>query len=113
MERLEREQKNLKNQYETEQEQTDRNDVEHLLNSSLKYTPQNHQTYETYYQELITHVKYADDKNRKAHIEGKRAWYTHRSPLGCFMCEDIALRHVMLRVIQIMVEAHPNTKFVP
>ncbi len=111
MRRLDLQRKNLNDRHNTLDEQTDTNDVEKLLNSSLKYTPESYQTWQQYVAELQTHIKYADDKNRRTHIEGKRPWYTHRSPLGCFMCEDIALRHVMLRVLQLMANAYPDTKF--
>ncbi len=111
MRRLEIEQKKLHDNYNSEIQKSNQNDIEHLLNSTLKYSPDRRHTWETYVQELVTHIKYADDKNTKAHIEGKTPWYTHRSPLGCFMCEDIALRHVMLQILQLMAKQYPNNKF--
>ncbi len=111
MRRLDLQHQQMTDHYNTLEKVSDLNDDTQLINSHLKYAPQEHHTWETYAKELATHVKYADDKNTKTHIQGKRPWYTHRSPLGCFMCEDIAMRHVMLSVIISMAKQHPNTSF--
>ncbi len=111
LEKLELQQKNLRDNYNTLDPAINLNDAERVLNSNLRYAPQKHHTWETYAMELKTHVHYANEKNRKAHIEGKRPWYTHRSPLGCFMCEDIAIMNVMLQVIQSMAKQYPKQPF--
>ncbi len=112
MRRLELQQKGLNDQYNTRDNPLDVKKAERVINSNLKYAPQLHQSWEQYVKELETHVKYANDKNTLAHINGTRgAWYTHRSPLGCFMCEDIALRSVMLQVLQCMAKQYPNNSF--
>ncbi len=112
LDKLEKQQKGLHDQYNTLDNPIDVKKAERVLNSNLKYAPQLHQTWQQYVQELETHVKYADEKNTQSHINGTRgAWYTHRSPLGCFMCEDIALRHVMLQVLQLMAKQYPKTSF--
>ncbi len=112
LEKLELQQKGLRDQYNTLDEPADVTKAERVLNSNLKYSPSKHHTWSDYVLELETHVKYADEKNSKNHINGARgAWYTHRSPLGCFMCEDIALRHVMLQVLQLMANQYPKNKF--
>ncbi len=111
--KIENQRKGLVDRYNTEDNIIDRNDVEHLLNSSLRYTPEPHQNLSQYTKELEMHVKYADDKNTKTHITGVKMWHTHRNPSGCFMCEDIALRHVMLRVIQYLASVSPNQSFKP
>ncbi len=111
--RIEAQKNNLNDKYSTLEKITNRNDIENLINSSIKYTPRHGQTWSSYASELSTHIHYADEKNTKTHIEGKTQWYTHRSPLGCFMCEDIAMRHVMHRIIIEMAKKYPKEVFTP
>ncbi len=112
--RLNNELTNLKDRHNTDTpDNTDRNDIQHLINSSLRYTPEIHHNWTTYTKELEMHVRYADEKNRKKHISGPKQWHTHVDPSGCFMCEDIALRHVMLQVIQYMATTNPKGTFKP
>ncbi len=111
IDKIQRQQDGLLDRHNTNEDALDLNDVQKLLNSGLRFTPKEDQSWQDYVSELVTHIKYADDKNTKTHVEGKRQWYTHRSPLGCFMCEDIALRHVMLRVLQIMAKKYPKNTF--
>ncbi len=106
--KMERQRADLNDKYSTLEKITNVNDMEHLINSSLKYAPRHGQTWQSYATELATHIKYADEKNTKTHVEGKTQWYTHRSPLGCFMCEDMAMRHVMHRVIIDMANKYPK-----
>ncbi len=111
--KIERQRNDVNDKYNTLDKITNPNDIEKLINSSLKYSPRHGQTWSSYATELATHIKYADEKNIKTHIEGKTQWYTHRSPLGCFMCEDIAMRHTMHTIIIAMANKYPKEQFTP
>ncbi len=111
--KIELQRNNMSDQYnQSQNENMDR--IEKLQLSSMKnITPRKHQTWESYIIELKTHIDYADNKNEKVHIEnnGKAAWYTHRAPSGCFMCEDVNMRHVMFTIMQHMAKQYPNNIF--
>ncbi len=105
--------KGMLDKYNSVEAGVDLSDVEKVLNTSLKFAPQKGDLWAKYVADLCMHVDYADDKNTKVHIEnnGRLSWWTHRSPSGCFMCEDVALRHVMLQVLQLMAKKYPKNTF--
>ncbi len=110
-ERLERQQKGLTSQY-TDEEKLDPNDFKNIVNARLKYSPIQGQKWQEYATKLNIYTDLAAEKNRLTHIDGPRkAWWTHRNPMGCFMCEDINLISCMLKVIKIMASQHPDNIF--
>ncbi len=109
---IERQRKGLIDQYNTEEKPKNQHDFDNIIHADLRFAPKEHQTWESYIKELKIYVDFADKKNTGAHINGVRgAWYTHRQSSGCFMCEDVNLRHVMLSVLQIMAKQHPTNIF--
>ncbi len=108
--KLELQQKGLKDQYNTLDINKDLgNTPEYVPTPSLAYSPSKNETLESYYQKLKIYRKINYEKNTKAHITPpKGAWYTHRSPLGCFMCEDQQMLNVMLEIIRILSLRHPS-----
>ncbi len=111
--KIELQRQGLLDKYNSTEEGVDLGRVEKKPISEHKCAPKVGQTWQDYANELITHVKYADDKNYQVHIEnmGRKSWWTHRSPAGCFMCEDVNLRHVMLTIIQAMALQYPKSVF--
>ncbi len=103
--------KQMHDNYNTLEPPKDINDIKHILNADLDYTPKEGQTWESYIQELTTHVQYSSKKNAKAHINGPRGpWYTHKGAT-CFMCEDQNLIHAMLNVMRLMASSSPKNIF--
>ncbi len=112
MRKLEMQNNNLVNQYDNDEERLDNNDFANLVNSKSICTPEKGETWEHYSDRVSIYAKISADKNRLTHIDGPRkAWYTHRSPMGCFMCEDTNLIAVMRRVIGIMAIQYPKNIF--
>ncbi len=111
--KIELQKQGLLDKYNTLEEGVDLGRVEKIPLSKHKCAPKEGQTFEDYAKELLTHVKYANDKNYQVHIEnmGRKSWWTHRSPSGCFMCEDVNLQNVMLNVIQSIAKQYPKSVF--
>ncbi len=111
MRELERQEENLKSQY-TNDEKMDMNDYKNVVNARLDYAPEKGETWSHYSDRLKIYTKLAANKNFKTHIDGPRkAWYTHRSPMGCFMCEDTNLISLLERVVGLMALQYPNNRF--
>ncbi len=111
--KIELQKQGLLDKYNTLEEGVDLGRHEKKPLSTHKCAPKEGQTFEDYAKELLTHVKYANDKNYQVHIEnmGRKSWWTHRSPAGCFMCEDVNLQNVMLNVIQCIAKQYPKSVF--
>jgi len=108
--KLELQRTGLKDQYNTLDENQDLgNTKSYIPTPSLAYSPIKDETLESYYAKLKIYRKINYEKNTKAHITPpKGAWYTHRSPLGCFMCEDQQMINVLLEVIRILSQRYPT-----
>jgi len=108
--KLELQSKNLKDQYNTLDENQDLGHTENYIPTpSLAYSPTKEENLESYFKKLKIYRKINYEKNTKAHINTpKGAWYTHRSPLGCFMCEDQQMINIMLEVIRILSQRYPK-----
>jgi len=108
--KLELQSKNLKDQYNTLDENQDLGNTKtYIPTPSLAYAPVIGETLQTWFAKLKIYRKINYEKNTKAHITPpKGAWYTHRSPLGCFMCEDQQFINVMLEILQILSKRYPE-----
>ncbi len=108
---IERQSKDLTSQY-TDEEKMDKNDYSNLVNSKHVCTPEKGETWSHYSDRVSIYAKIQADKNRLTHIDGPRkSWYTHRSSMGCFMCEDTNLIAVLRRVVGIMSIQYPENRF--
>ncbi len=111
MRKLELQENDLTSQY-TDLEKIDKNDYYKVVNANVTYAPHKGEDWKTYSTRLGIYAKINADKNRLAHIDGPRkAWYTHRNPMGCFMCEDTNLISLMCRVIAEMASLYPGNRF--
>ncbi len=108
--KLELQRKNLKDQYNTLDVNQDLGNTEsYIPTPSLVYSPILGEKLSAYFDKLKIYRKINYEKNTKAHITPpKGAWYTHRSPLGCFMCEDQQMINVMLEIIGILAKRYPD-----
>lgn len=112
--RIEATRNNTQDQYNTLEQPIDPNNIQHNKHSSqgLEFSPKQGETWESYSQRLKVYIEFADKKNYNTHVNGpRRAWFTHRSPLGCFMCEDVNLRHTMYDAILQMTKQNPKNIF--
>ncbi len=112
MERLERQQKGLRDQYNALDNPIEEADYKKVINADLEFAPKRGVSWIEYAKEIEIYVKMQAKKNIQTHINGpKGAWYTHRNPAGCFACESMNLENVMKNVLRCMAEAHPDDKF--
>ncbi len=111
MRMLERQEQDLKDKYSTDAK-LDPHDYKRIVNARLKYTPKSGDTWKQYADTLGIYTNLAAEKNRLTHIDGPRKqWWTHRNPMGCFMCEDVNLISALHKVIQLMASQHPDNIF--
>ncbi len=111
MRKLEMQENDLISQY-TGLEIMDVNDYKKVVNANVTYAPHKSETWKEYSNCVRIYAKINADKNRLTHIDGPRkAWYTHRNPMGCFMCEDTNLISLMCRVLDEMASLYPDNKF--
>jgi len=81
-------------------------------NSDLEYAPSKGQTLHSYAIEAEIYAKTGFKTNERSHINApKGAWYTHKSPQGCFMCADQNLISVLIDVIKYLSTIYPKQKF--
>jgi len=108
--KLELQRKNLKDQYNTLDENQDLgNTSSYTPTPSLAYSPSKDENLKSYFEKLKIYRKINYEKNIKCHINTpKGAWYSHRAPQGCFMCEDQQMINVMTEVIRILSLRYPS-----
>ncbi len=119
LEKLELQQNQLRDQQEKGQwdrynsvdEKVDQDDFRNMINSSLDYVPKQGQTWKEYASNAKIYSQINAKINIKTHIEAKRQWYTHRSPLGCFMCNDTTLISVLVKTLTQMASVYPQNRF--
>ncbi len=112
MRKLELQEKHLVSQYDNDEEKLDPNNYKSVTNANIEYSPHKIESWHEYSERVKIYVELAAKKNRLTHIDGPRkAWYTHRSPMGCFMCEDTNLIHMLSRVICEMAQQYPENHF--
>ncbi len=119
MAKLEKQQKQLReaqeqgewDRYNTVDTQVDRNNFENFLNSDIEFSPNKGITWSSYVEVAKEHAKRNAKISIKTHIECKRQWYTHRSPLGCFICADMNFISVLVHTIEIMASQYPDNRF--
>ncbi len=112
MRKLEMQEKDLVSQYDNEENRLDPSNYRHVTNSNVDYGPKKGETWKNYSMRIEIYVDLAAKKSRLTHIDGPRkAWYTHRSPQGCFMCEDTNLIHMLKRVLENQSSKYPDNTF--
>lgn len=118
MERIERQQKQLHDQYN--QENMEFNETEYVrklrTGSMLRYGLASGEELEKYYTRLRIHVDNAAEKNIRTHVKnnGRGSWFTHEDKfgVGCFMCEDLNLIHYLCTIIGYFAKKYPHEKIV-
>lgn len=114
MQRIEREQRNLSDQYNSEQKEFDANEYVRRLRAgrNLEYGISIGEKLENYYVRLQCNVDLAAKKNIQAHVHnnGRGAWFTHKDKfgVGCFMCEDMNMVHYLMSFIGYYAHKYPK-----
>ncbi len=116
MERLERQQRGLRDNYN--QENIEFNEHEYVrklrVGSMLKYGIAANEPLNKYIIRLSAHVDIAAEKNINTHVKnnGRGCWFTHKDKfgVGCFMCEDLNLNHYLMSIISYFANKYPEEK---
>ncbi len=110
LERQERQQKFLRDQYNESEKYDALEDYQRIIQqSNLDYGIRKQENLENYLTRLEIHVNFNAKKNIKTHIQApKGCWYTHKSPLGCFMCDDMNMIHYMLNLLKTIAKHQPD-----
>lgn len=116
MEKLERQQRELHNQYEQENQEFNSHEYVRKLRQArhLEYAIRENETISDYVKKLELTVDLAAKKNSRTHVwnNGRGAWFTHSDKfgVGCFMCEDVNLIHYMFSLIRYFAHKYPSEK---
>ncbi len=118
MEKLERQQRELRDRYNTLEAAQQEEDFKNVINTTntLDYAIRKGETLEQYLTRLNIYRDLAHKKNWKIHVvigaHGK-PWYTHKSANGCFMCEDTNLISYMYNLLLAIAAKHPKLVLTP
>ncbi len=83
-----------------------------ILETDTEWLPKKGETYQSYVARATIYAKLASKHNIQSHINGpKGAWWTHRNPSGCFMCEDTNLISCLINILQIISKKYPKGTF--
>ena len=114
MERLERQQKNMHDQYNQENMEFNAHEYVRKIRqgSMLKYGASNGEKLKDYLPRLSVHIDLAAEKNINTHVKnnGRGCWFTHSDKfgVGCFMCEDVNLISYLASIITYFSNKYPN-----
>ena len=116
MEKLERQQKNLHDQYNQEMSEFNVEEYVRKLRaaSALKYAISPNEKLSDYMVRLRVHLDIAANKNIDTHVVNRNrgCWFTHKDKfgVGCFMCEDLQLIHYLMSLLEYLCKRYPTTK---
>ncbi len=110
--KLELQEKQLRDRYNTEEESLDPHDFKRIVNADIKLAPQTGEKLKHYIEKLKIYQEISHKKNWDTHVDNPyKTWRTHKIPLGCFMCEDQQFIRVILQVLEVLSSRYPKDKF--
>lgn len=78
---------------------------------SVSFIPTENETLATYTQRLVQSIEEQTQISTNAHINGpKGPWYTHKTPSGCFICNQGTIALFSVELIAQVQDAIPRTK---
>lgn len=113
MEKLERQQKGLRDNYNQEIQEFDEHQYIRQLRvaQNQEYAYQSGESLERFLLKLEVHAETIMGNNIRLHMKGpKGPWYSHRRPDGCFMCKDVELIGYLMNIIRYFVQQNPKSK---
>ncbi len=117
MERIERQQKDLHDQYNQENQEFNTEEYVRKLRhgSMLKYGIASNEQLKDYIIRLKVHIDISAEKNISTHVKnnGRGCWFTHKDKfgVGCFMCEDLNIIHYLMSIIAHFAHKYPDETF--
>jgi len=87
-------------------------DYERIVNAKISLAPSTGELLSDYIKKIIIYQGIAKTKNWDTHVDNPyKTWRTHKIPVGCFMCEDMAFIGVLVQVLQVINKRNSNIKF--
>jgi len=121
LEKLEKQQRELRqrqtasdrDRYNTEEEHADsEHNYMHIVNAKINIAPSSGDTLADYIKKIEIYQQIARTKNWDTHVDNPyKVWRTHKIPIGCFMCEDMAFINVLIQILKVLNKQDPNIKF--
>ncbi len=114
MEKLERQQKGLHNQYEQENIEFNKEEYQRQLNADkiLPYAMEWQEPLQQYVIKLQAYVKIASEENWEVHVvnKGRGCWYTHKrnGAASCFMCKDAQMYRYLMNMLTAVSQTSPK-----
>ncbi len=101
--------------YSSENMQFDPNLYKKIVRSDSRFAPDTHmKKLSQYIDKIKTLQSFQLEKSTRAHIDAPSGtWYTHRSPLGCFMCEDQQFISVLISILEYLSHTYPKLPLDP
>ncbi len=112
MRKLELQEKQLRDRYNTEEKPLDKHNYKKILNADIQLAPRTGEKIKDYITKIKIFQEIARKKNWETHVDNPyKTWHTHKMPVGCFMCEDLQFINVLIQVIQLIQDGHPDHQF--
>ncbi len=112
MRKLELQEKQLRDRYNTEEEPLDKHNYKKIVNSDIRLAPERSETLKHYIEKIKIFQEISKTKNWDTHVDNSyKTWHTHRLPMGCFMCEDQQFIAVLVQVLECISADQKKFKF--
>ena len=112
MDKLQRSIDGINDKYNTLDDPKDLSLYNRYVQADLDYAPIEGELLKEYLPRLKVHLDFQRRKNLVAHRDGpKGPWYSHRHPLGCFMCYDLQQKDYLYNILQYVGAKYPDFKF--
>ncbi len=101
-----------RDRYNTLEENEDIHSYRKIINAQIDLAPNSKESLSTYLQRIQIYEKIARDKNWNTHVDNPyKTWHQHKNPMGCFMCQDTQFIRVLVQVLQVILDIHPDLSF--
>lgn len=99
----------LRDQYNTVAQYDALEDYQRIIHQAqMPYAVRTGETLQDYIPRLEAQIQFNANRNHKTHVDApKGCWYTHKSPLGCFMCDDRNMTFYTLNLIKTLAKHTP------
>lgn len=111
IEKLTKQINNNDDRYNTNDPVLDVNLYQRLTNSNREDSPNKGEFLREYLPRLKLHIDFARKRNLKMHRDGPKQWYSHRHPMGCFMCADNETIQFIYDMLCLLSSKYPDYQF--
>ncbi len=95
-----------------DEERISKHDYMRIVNAKINIAPSTGEKLNDYIKKVLIYQEIARAKNWETHVDNPyKTWHTHKSPQGCFMCEDTAFINVLMQILQVIDHKNPKLSF--